>query len=777
MSAQPANNAAPDLLNIEVDGKPTQIRKGAMIIEAADAIGVAIPRFCYHRKLPIAANCRMCLVDVEMGGKMMPKPQPACATPVAEGMKVTTRSDKALKFQKDVMEFLLINHPLDCPICDQGGECELQDVALGYGRSVSRYTERKRTITDENLGPLVATEMTRCIQCTRCVRFTSEIAGTYELGGMSRGENLQIGTYIGKTLETELSGNIIDVCPVGALTNKPYQFHARAWELIAKPSIGYHDALGSNLWLHTRRGDVLRTVPRDNEAVNECWLSDRDRYSYQGLYAADRISAPEVKRNGQWQVTTWEDALKFAGEALKKEKGSELGVLVHPATSNEEGDLLMRMARGLGSAHVDHRLRQLDFSDNAAARTFSLPVADIAQVKAALLVGSDLRHELPLLNHRLHQATKKGAKVYTVNPAHFDFNYRLAGEAVVAPHALVDALLAIAKAAVSAGTSAPSALSEAISGAQSDDGDSDVISALKSGSAVVILGEAAVTHPQASWLRALARFIAEATGAGYDELPVGANAVGLARLGVLPGNGGLDAQTMLAQPRKSYVLYGVEPPHDFADGAAVLKALRAAEQVVAFSAYASPALREVADVILPIALLPEIDATLVNVDGLPQNVAAGAKAPGQTRAGWKVLRALGGSLELPGFEFDDLAGLRDGIHDRPQTPRDALSTRPDVTGLTRIATVPIYRGDAVLRRATALQAHPLNRAPAARVNADEAQRLGLVEGHSVRIADVSLPLVVDRAVPDGAVWIEAGQNVTATLPPYGAVITLSKAQA
>ena len=777
MSAQPANNAAPDLLNIEVDGKPTQIRKGAMIIEAADAIGVAIPRFCYHRKLPIAANCRMCLVDVEMGGKMMPKPQPACATPVAEGMKVTTRSDKALKFQKDVMEFLLINHPLDCPICDQGGECELQDVALGYGRSVSRYTERKRTITDENLGPLVATEMTRCIQCTRCVRFTSEIAGTYELGGMSRGENLQIGTYIGKTLETELSGNIIDVCPVGALTNKPYQFHARAWELIAKPSIGYHDALGSNLWLHTRRGDVLRTVPRDNEAVNECWLSDRDRYSYQGLYAADRISAPEVKRNGQWQVTTWEDALKFAGEALKKEKGSELGVLVHPATSNEEGDLLMRMARGLGSAHVDHRLRQLDFSDNAAARTFSLPVADIAQVKAALLVGSDLRHELPLLNHRLHQATKKGAKVYTVNPAHFDFNYRLAGEAVVAPHALVDALLAIAKAAVSAGTSAPSALSEAISGAQSDDGDSDVISALKSGSAVVILGEAAVTHPQASWLRALARFIAEATGAGYDELPVGANAVGLARLGVLPGNGGLDAQTMLAQPRKSYVLYGVEPPHDFADGAAVLKALRAAEQVVAFSAYASPALREVADVILPIALLPEIDATLVNVDGLPQNVAAGAKAPGQTRAGWKVLRALGGSLELPGFEFDDLAGLRDGIHDRPQTPRDALSTRPDVTGLTRIATVPIYCGDAVLRRATALQAHPLNRAPAARVNADEAQRLGLVEGHSVRIADVSLPLVVDRAVPDGAVWIEAGQNVTATLPPYGAVITLSKAQA
>lgn len=775
MSAQPANNAAPDLINIEVDGKPTQIRKGAMIIEAADAIGVAIPRFCYHRKLPIAANCRMCLVDVEMGGKLMPKPQPACATPVAEGMKVMTRSDKALKFQKDVMEFLLINHPLDCPICDQGGECELQDVALGYGRSVSRYTERKRTIADENIGPLVATEMTRCIQCTRCVRFTSEIAGTYELGGMSRGENLQIGTYIGKTIETELSGNIIDVCPVGALTNKPFQFKARAWELIAKPSIGYHDALGSNLWLHTRRGEVLRTVPRDNESINECWLSDRDRYSHQGMYAADRISAPEVKRNGQWQATTWEDALQFAGEALKKAPGSELGILVHPATSNEEGDLLMRLARGLGSAHVDHRLRQLDFADNAVAQAFTLPVAELDQVRAALLVGSDLRHEMPLVNHRLHQAVKKGAKVYTVNPAHFDFNYKLAGEAVAAPQVLVDALLSLARAAVAAGADAPVALADAINAAQSDEGDSEAIAALKSGRAVVILGEAAVTHPQASWLRAIARFIADATGAGYDELPVGANAIGLGKLGVLPGNGGLDAQAMLAQPRKSYVLYGVEPPHDVADGAAALKALRDADQVVAFSAYASVALREVADVILPIALLPEIDATLVNVDGLAQGVAGGAKAPGQTRPGWKVLRALGGALQLAGFEFDDLAGLRDGIAERAPTSRNELAVRKVVSGLTRLATWPIYRGDAVLRRATALNAHPLNRAPAVRLNADEAGRQGLAAGDQVRVADVLLPLAIDAAVPDGAAWIEAAQDLTATLPPYGAAITLSRA--
>ena len=775
MSAQPAAHTAPDLINIEIDGKPTQIRKGAMIIEAADAIGVAIPRFCYHRKLPIAANCRMCLVEVEMGGKPMPKPQPACATPVADGMKVQTRSATALKYQRDVMEFLLINHPLDCPICDQGGECELQDVSLGYGRGVSRYTERKRTIADENIGPLVATEMTRCIQCTRCVRFTSEIAGTYELGGLSRGDNLQIGTYIGKSLETELSGNIIDVCPVGALTNKPFQFQARAWELIAKPSIAYHDALGSNLWLHTRRGEVLRTVPRDNEAVNECWLSDRDRYSHQGMYAEDRLRAPQVKRNGQWTATTWEDALSVAAEALKKVPGSELGVLVHPATSNEEGDLLMRLARGLGSAHVDHRLRQQDFADNAVAGTFGTPVAALDKVKAALLIGSDLRRELPLVNHRIHQAVKKGAKVFAVNPVEFDFNYPLAHEAVVAPQHLVDTLLVLAKAAAEGGATLPAFAVDAAAGVEVNDHARAAIAALKSGAAAVILGEVAAMHPQASWLRALGRFIAEATGAGYNELPLGANAVGLARVGVLPGNGGLDAQAMLAQPRKAYLLYGVEPPHDFADGAGVLKALHAAEQVVAFSSYASPVLHDVADVILPIALLPEIDATLVNVDGMVQSVSAGAQAPGDARPGWKVLRALGGLLTLANFEFDDLAGMRSGIAERAAATRREVAPRTSFSGLSRLATWPIYRTDAVLRRAKALGEHPLNRAPAIRLGAGEAARQGLVDGGKATVAGVTLAVVVDASVPDGTAWIEAAHDVTATLPPHGAAITLSKA--
>ncbi|UPG84459.1 NADH-quinone oxidoreductase subunit NuoG [Luteibacter aegosomatis] len=771
MSAQPVANAAPDLVNVEIDGVPVQVAKGSMIIQAADAVGIPIPRFCYHRKLPIAANCRMCLVEIEK----MPKPAPACATPVGEGMKVFTRSDKALKSQRNVMEFLLINHPLDCPICDQGGECELQDVSLGYGRSVSRYNERKRSVADENIGPLIATEMTRCIQCTRCVRFTSEIAGTYELGGMSRGETLEIGTYIGKTIESELSGNIIDVCPVGALTNKPFQFQARAWELIARPSVAYHDALGSNLWMHTRRGEVLRNVPRDNETINECWLSDRDRYSHQGLYAADRVKSPMVKRNGQWSATTWDDALSVAKEALKSVAGSDLGVLVHGATSNEEGELIVRLARGLGSAHVDHRLRQLDFADNAFAKPFASTIASFDKVKSALLVGSDLRHEVPLLNHRIRQAVKKGAKVYAVNPAHFNFNYALAGEAVAAPHAFVDELLVLAKAAAENGATVPASIAAAVDGAQATDAHRDAVKSLSSDGAVVILGHAAVTHPEASWLRAIARFIAQATGAAFNELPVGANAIGLASVGVLPTAGGLDARAMLAQPRKGYVLYNVEPPHDFADGALAQQAMHSAQTVVAFAAYASDALKDSADVILPIALTPEIDGTLVNVEGTAQAVAAGAKAPGDARPGWKVLRALGGMLGVAGFEFDDLAGLRDGMTERATEARSQLATRISGVSFSRLATTPIYRVDAVLRRAGALNSHPLNRPAAIRINADDAGKLGLAEGGNARVGDAVLPVAIDASVPAGAAWIEAALPETAMLPPYGAAITLSKA--
>ncbi|MDA3913715.1 NADH-quinone oxidoreductase subunit NuoG [Oleiagrimonas sp.] len=777
MSAQPKDNTAPDLVNIEIDGKAMQAPKGSTIIQAADKAGISIPRFCYHPKLAIAANCRQCLVEVEMNGKPVPKPQPACSTPVGEGMKVATRSEKAMHWQRNVMEFLLINHPLDCPICDQGGECELQDIALGYGRSVSRFTERKRSVADENLGSLVATEMTRCIQCTRCVRFMGEIAGTYELGSMNRGEHLEIGTYIGKSIQSEIGGNIIDVCPVGALTNKPFRFKARAWELLARPSIGYHDALGSNLWLHTRRGEVLRTVPRDNESVNECWLSDRDRYSHEGLVAEDRLSFPMIKINGVWKQTDWDDALANAADALH-EAGADIGVLVHPSTSNEEGELLRRLASGLGTPHLDHRLRQQDFSDMPVARVFETPVDRMDGVAAALLVGSHLRHEMPLLGQRLRQAVHKGAKVYAVGSLGLDQGYALAGETLVSPQHMVAAVLGIAKLAAGQGSEMPKAMADALADVQPDAAAQAAFEALKqAGDSVVVFGEMAAMHPQASWLRAASRLIAKATQSGYNEIPLGANAVGLARAGVLPQHEGLDARSMLEQPRSVYVLYGAEPPHDFADGKAVIKALHEASTVVACTAFASEALRETADILLPLALLPETDATLTNVDGLEQRLAAGATVPGQARPGWRMLRALGGRLELPGFEFDDLQGLEQQIHEaKPPVSNGLADPGPAQQGFTRIASLPIYRLDAVLRRAKALNAHPLTLGAAVHINASEAGRLGVKDGARVRVADSrELTVRVNDAVPVGATWIESAYAETAMLPPYGAAITLTKA--
>ena len=757
MSAQPNTPAATDAVNIEIDGVPMQAPKGSMIIQAADKAGIAIPRFCYHEKLPIAANCRMCLVDVEK----MPKPAPACATPVMEGMKVTTQTKRALDAQRNVMEFLLVNHPLDCPICDQGGECELQDVSMGYGRSVSRYVDRKRVVADEDLGPLVATDMTRCIQCTRCVRFTADIAGTYELGGMNRGENLQIGTYDGKPLMTELSGNVIDVCPVGALTNKVFRFRARAWELVARESIGYHDALGSNLFLHARRGEMMRAVPRDNEAVNECWLSDRDRYSHQGLQAADRATRPLVREGEGWREATWDEALALAAKLLK-DAGADLGVLAHPATSNEEGALLARLARALGTGHVDHRLKATDFADGACAEAFQMPVAAFEQADVVLLVGCNLRHELPLLHQRLHKAGKRGARVYAINPVDFESPVPLAGKRIVAPSRLPAALAAVAEAA---GAPLPAGVA-----AEAFDAARDLAEALRKGQrAVIVLGEIAENHPQASWLRATARALAASAGAALNRLPQGANALGLARQGLLPSGQGQHAGAMLATPRAAYLLYGIEPRHDFAHGAQALKALSAAP-VVAFSAFASEDLRQVARVILPIGLLPEMEASLVNVDGREQSTQAGGKLPGEARPGWRVLRALGGGLGAEGFDFTDLEGLRASL--APVVPGQGSGLAPASTsapGLERITSTPIYRGDAVLRRAAALNTHPLTRGACIVLHPEDALARGLAAGAMAKVGDgigsAALPVQVDVRVAKGAAWIESGYDATAPMAP------------
>jgi len=740
MSAQPNNpGVTPAVVpeghvTVEIDGQSLVVPKGSMIIQAADKAGIPIPRFCYHEKLPIAANCRMCLVDVEKS----PKPAPACATPVMDGMKVATRSEKALKFQRSVMEFLLINHPLDCPICDQGGECELQDVSLGYGRSVSRFNERKRVVPDEDIGPLVATEMTRCIQCTRCVRFTADVAGTYELGGMYRGENLQIGTYDGKPLTTELSGNVVDVCPVGALTNKVFQFRARPWELTARESLGYHDAMGSNLFLHVRRGEVLRAVPRDNESVNECWLSDRDRYSHQGLYSEDRAVKPLRKVNGEWKEVSWAEGLAAARDIFAANKGDDLGVLVHPSASNEEGALLARLATGLGTTNIDHRINNRDFSDAATAEVFGMPLAEIEGADSIVVLGSNIRHELPLLHARLRKAqTTRNAKIHAVNPVDFDFAFKLASKQIVAPSAFIDAL-------------GSAALRDAVSAS--------------AGNAVLIVGGIAENHPQAAAIRAAARDFAAATGAKLCRIPQGANAVGLSRAGVLPA--GKDVNAMLAQPRKAYALYGIEPGLDFADAAAARKALAGA-QVVAFSQFACASTRDVADVILPIGALPEVDATLTNLDGREQSARAGGKLPGEAREGWRVLRALGGELALAGFEFIDLAGLRASLAPVSVTVSTSAATPLAGEGLEVTSTAAIYRTDAVVRRAQALQSHPLNTAPRIVLNTADAARLQLAEGQMAKVGTdagrATLPVVVDARVAAGSVWIESGHGATAPL--------------
>ncbi|TAM96841.1 MAG: NADH-quinone oxidoreductase subunit G [Rhodanobacteraceae bacterium] len=796
MSAQPKDTAPPvEMVEFQIDGHPVRAPKGSMIIQAADAAGIPLPRFCYHDKLPIAAVCRQCMVEVEMGGKMMPKPQVACATPVAAGMKVFTRTPLAVHAQQNALEFVLINHPLDCPICDQGGECELQDLAMGYGRGISRFTERKRTISDENVGPLVATEMTRCIHCTRCVRFLGEVAGSYEFGDFDRGDRHVVGTWIGRGIGSELSGNVIDVCPVGALTDKVFQFKARAWELIARPSIGYHDALGSNLWLHTKRGQVLRAVPRDNEAINECWLADRDRYSHQGLYAEDRAKKPLIRKGGELVEVEWDEAIAFVADGLKK-AGSDIGALVAPMTSCEEGWLLAQLLRGLGSERIDHRLRVQDCSDGGPAGSpFEMPVEEVAEIRAGLLVGSNLRHEVPLLNQRVRRATRHdsgkphivnianydisavhGAAIHVLNPAGFEFNYDLASETVVPLQAMAEALAALASAAGVSGGNLPKPVADLMAAARPDGEAHAVVKSLREAArSVVILGDIAVQAPDASWLRALARALAKATDSAYDELPSGANAVGLARAGVQsPGGAG----AILEQPPKALVTWQTGSQDTFAP-AAYDKARENAEFYVYAGAYACEGVRRTADAVLPLGLPPEVDGTYVNADGIVQAVAAGATLPGDARPGWKVLRALGAALGVAGFDFIGLEDVHARIVDRMErvaaaTTTQGLAPRPSGTDgkLVRLATVGIYRTDAVVRRAKALQAHPLTRAPALRICAEDARRLGLLHGVKADVDGTVLPVVVDAAVPRGCAWIEAGHAATGSLPPHGAALTI-----
>ncbi len=705
-----------DTVNIEVDGVALKARKNELIMRVTDREGIYIPRFCYHEKLPIAANCRMCLVEVEKA----PKPLPACATPVAEGMKIFTRSAKAIGAQRATMEFLLINHPLDCPICDQGGECELQDLALGFGRDVSRFVERKRVVKDKNLGPLVSTDMTRCIHCTRCVRFGQDIAGIQELGATGRGEHMEIGTYIERSVDHELSGNIIDLCPVGALNSKPFRYRGRGWEMTQYPLISPHDGVGSQIFGHVLRGRLMRVVPRACEEINETWISDRDRFSYEGLYADDRLLVPQLRQSdGSWREVDWERALESAAEMLRAAvlHADGLGLLAHPSSTLEELHLLARLAEGLGTPHLDHRLRQRDFRDqaaDAAAPSLGHSIAGTDELDSLLVIGSNLRHELPILAHRVRKAALRGAQISFLNTAAFTYLFPVARYLIAPGAAEVTALAAIVRAALG-DAAAPAAVVPLLEGARAGDDHRAIAESLRSGTRRAIwLGALSLRSPRYSELRALARALAAATGASLGELAEGGNAAAAALAGVLPhrstaggprAQSGKDARAMLTRPLAGYLLLNCEPWADAVLPAA-LETLGKARSVVAVGAFASAEMKRVAHLLLPASAFAETSGTYVNLEGRWQSHAGAARPLGAARPAWKILRVLGNLLSLPGFDYESSEQVRDELKRRLESapkaepPNGSSAWAP--AGAEAVIDLPMYEIDPILRRAPAL---------------------------------------------------------------------------
>jgi NADH-quinone oxidoreductase subunit G len=764
------------MLEIEIDGRKLEVPDGSTVMDAAHQANIYIPHFCYHEKLSIAANCRMCLVQVEKA----PKPLPACATPVTNGMKVQTHSDQAVIAQKGVMEFLLINHPLDCPICDQGGECQLQDLAVGYGGSGSRYAEPKRVVNNKDLGPLISTDMTRCIHCTRCVRFGQEIAGVMELGVIGRGEHSEIIAFVGKTVDSELSGNSIDLCPVGALTSKPFRYSARSWELTRRPSISPHCGLGANLTVQVKQNRVMRVLPRENDAVNECWLSDKDRFAYEGLNAADRLVKPMIRQDGKWLEVDWQVALAFVAKGLQgvKERhgAAQIGALATPHQTVEELYLLQKLMRGIGSQNVDFRLRQTDFSADAVAcgaPWLGMAVADIAKLDRVLVVGSTFRKDHPLIALRLRQAARRQLQLNLINPVDDDLLMNVANRAIVAPSRMVPALAAVVRAVAQAKSVAVPA---GVPMAEIDAGARAIAENLATGKQVALwLGNLARHHPAAAQLHMLLQQLADLLGATFGFLGEAANSVGGHLAGALPGDG-LNAAAMLAQPRRGYLLLGVEPEFDCADPAQAMQAMKGAEFVVALSPYQHGAL-DYAHALLPIAPFSETSGTFVSTEGRAQGFGGVVLPLAETRPAWKVLRVLGNLLGVSGFDFegsDDvmrqvlaMGEIASRLDNRLSGAPAAAQDRNDASGVERIGEVPTYRADAIVRRAPSLQKTRDGSSLAAAVNQAMWDRLGLRAGDQIGVSQggpsVILDAVLDPKLPDQCVRVPAATQATAVL--------------
>jgi NADH-quinone oxidoreductase subunit G len=770
------------MVEIELDGKVVEVPQGSMVMHAANKLGTYIPHFCYHKKLSIAANCRMCLVEVEKA----PKPLPACATPATQGMKVFTHSAKAVDAQRSVMEFLLINHPLDCPICDQGGECQLQDLAVGYGKSNSRYDEEKRVVFHKNVGPLISMqEMSRCIHCTRCVRFGQEVAGVMELGMINRGEHSEITTFVGQTVDSELSGNMIDICPVGALTSKPFRYAARTWELGRKRSVSPHDSLGANTTVQTKANKVMRVVALENEEINECWISDRDRFSYEGLNSTDRLTTPMVKQGGQWLETDWQSALDYVAHSLKTistESGAHsVAALAHPISSTEELYLLQKIIRGLGSDQVDTRLRQTNVTNAASAPWLGMPISKLSELDRALFIGSFLRKDQPVIAARIRTATKKGLQVLRIDAGGDDWLIP-STSITAAPSAWLNTLSEVALAvAKTKAVPVPGGISNLPVSAQAQ----KIADSLLSGaSSAVLLGSAAIAHPQASDLHVLAQFIAEQTGAVLGFLPVGGNAVGAS----LVNANGAGVESILSGDRRALILMNLEPDSDLPNPEKVRLALAQANTVIALSAYQSADLLEVADVLLPISTFTETVSTFVNAEGRVQTIQPSVKPLGESRPAWKVLRVLGGLLDLDGFLFnmpEEVLGeaLGDNYCAKLNNQSAANSISKEnlspANGLERIADVNIYSGDQIVRRSSALQlTRDAKRGNQVGLGQALFSELGLNEGDAIRVTQgkqsIEMTVTLEENLASGTVRISAGTLASAKLGPMYGSVTVSK---
>ncbi len=776
------------MVEIEIDGKKVEVQEGSMVMDAANRLGTYIPHFCYHKKLSIAANCRMCLVEVEKA----PKPLPACATPVTAGMIVRTHSEKAVKAQKDVMQFLLINHPLDCPICDQGGECQLQDLAVGYGPSSSRYEEEKRVVHAKDAGPLISMkEMSRCIHCTRCVRFGQEIAGVMEFGMLNRGEHSEITTFVNKSVNSELSGNMIDICPVGALTSKPFRYSARTWELSRRKSVSPHDSLGANLVVQVKGAQVMRVLPLENDAINECWLSDRDRFAYEGLNSADRLTSPMIKQDGQWKTTDWQTALEYVAHGLRnirhEHSADSIAALATPYSTLEELSLLQKMIRGLGSENVDFRLRQ---SDGVGDRSFTpwlgMSIDAFSHLKRVFVIGSFLRKDHPLLAAKLRSAVRRGAQVSLLHATDDDLLMPVANKLIVAPSDWVALLGEVAVAvAQSKQIDAPAELAQL----QPSPTAKQIAAGLLSGEPrAIVLGNAAAQHPQASQLHALAQWIATNTNAQFGYLTEAANTVGGYLAKALPVNRNL-AVAQFTQAKKAYVLLNVEPELDCANPQLARSALEKAEMVVVMSPYRHG--MDYADVLLPIAPFSETSGTFVNAEGRAQGFNGTVKPLGDTRPAWKVLRVLGNLLGLDNFAYESSEDIRnevlgaktlDGLDLSAQ-----LSNRADIAlhapqtsaEIQRVADVPIYFSDAIARRSESLQQTVDAQAPNVKLSANLAQSLGVSTGSLVRVTQgtgsVTLPCAIESGLPNNVVRLAAAHASTAALGAMFGSIKVEKA--